>query len=167
MTPTARNAAIAAAITLVPALAAAALYPDRARALPGQVSGRVREIFEDDSEVEQATRQVVSRLEGLTRRLESRALADRVPEISPAAAIGAGIAALVLIPAALTALFAPHRFRQAKDAALGYWSDENDIDPAVEDELSGLSERLDTLSADIERQREDNFDAVLGAKNAG
>ncbi len=163
MTPTARNAAIAAAITLVPAIAAAAFYPAQTRALPGQVSDRVRELFEDEDDIEKATRRVVSRLENLTHRLDSRTLADRMPEVSPATAIAAGIAALVVIPTALTAIFAPHKFREARDAAMGYWHD----DEAVEQELSDITERLDTLSSDIEKQREANFDAVTGAKNAG
>ncbi len=163
MTPTARNAAIAAAITLVPAIAAAAFYPDRTRALPGQVSDRVRELFEDEDDIEKATRKVVSRLENLTHRLDSRSLSDRMPHVSPGAAIAAGIAALVVIPTALTAIFAPHKFREARDAAVGYWRDDEEI----ERELSGLTERLDSLSSDIEKQREANFDAVTGAKNAG
>lgn len=163
MTPTTRNAAIAAAITIVPAIAAAAFYPSQTRALPGQITDRVRDLFEEEDDIEKATRKVVSRLDGLAHRLDARSLSNRMPDVSPGAAIAAGIAALVVIPAAITAIFAPHKFREAKDAALGYWRDDDEL----HSELSGLSERLDTLSGDIEKQRQANFDAVTGAKNAG
>ncbi len=160
MTPTARNAAIAAAVTLIPAIAAAAFYPERARALPGRVGDRVRDIFEDDDDVEATVRRLVARLDALTHRLDRHdSFMDRARDVSPGAAIAAGLAALVVIPTALTAIFAPHRLREARDAAMGYWSDHDDVG----DELSGLSSRLDELTADIEKQRDSNFDAVTRA----
>ncbi len=169
MTPTARNSAIAAAITVVPAVLAAAFYSDRARALPdqarslsGRVSDRIRDMFEDESDVETATRRVVSRLEDLAHRLdrrESMMSRARNVDMPPAAAIGAGLAALVIIPTALTAIFAPNRLRAARDRVTAYWQDEEEI----QEELSGLSERLDSLSQDIEKQRDANFDAVTQA----
>lgn len=165
MTPTARNAAIAAAVAVVPALAAAtayAVYPERTRSLPGRVSDRIRDMFEDESDIETATRRVVARLEDLSHRLDRReGLVRRARDIDlpPGAAIGAGIAALLVIPVALTAIFAPNRLRAARDRVTGYWRNEEEIG----EELSGLSERLDSLSADIEKQREANFDAVTQA----
>ncbi len=168
MTPTARNAAIAAAIAIVPAVAAAVFYPERARAalpdrtrsLPGRLYDRVHELFEDEDDIEKATRRVVSRLENLTHRLDAReSLMDRARDVPPGAAIGAGLAALLVIPAALTAIFAPDRLRAARDRVTGYWRDEDEL----HDELSGLSDRLDSLSENIEKQRDANFAAVTGA----
>lgn len=169
MTPTARNSAIAAAITVVPAVLAAAFYSDRARALPdqarslsGRVSDRIRDMFEEEDDIETATRRVVSRLEDLSHRLDRReSLMRRARDIDvpPAAAIGGALAALVIIPTALTAIFAPNRLRAARDRVAGYWRNEEEI----QEELSGLTDRLDSLSKDIEKQRDANFDAVTRA----
>ncbi len=167
MTPTARNAAIAAAVAIVPAAIAAAFYPDRTRELPhqarslsGRLTDRVRDMFENESDVETATRRVVSRLEDLSHRLDRReSLMDRARDVSPGAAIGTGVAALLIVPTVLVAIFAPNRLREARDTVTSYWRDEEEL----HDELSGISERLDSLSDHIERQRESNFDAVTRA----
>ncbi|SPJ24457.1 hypothetical protein [Palleronia abyssalis] len=175
MTPATRNTAIAAAATLIPAAlaaAAAAAYPERTRRIGHEIGDRVHSLFDDTTaDVDTRTRRIAHRLEELTHRLEAQlprhqsSWTSHMPSMpsmpstpSPMAMIGGGIAAALLIPAALTAIFAPHKLREARDAVTNYWSDEE-----VADELTRVSERLDSLSADIEKHREDNFDTVVAA----
>ena len=164
MTPTARNAAIAAAATLIPAAIAAAIYPDRARALPGRIADTARDAFDGD-DIESQVRRTLARLESLTEGLDLHARRNS-PAISPGALIAAGVAAALVIPAALTAVFAPDRVRAVRDRAVGYFNDD-DLDDQVEDELTRVSERLESLSADIDRQRDSAFDSVTSAAQTG
>lgn len=167
MTPTARNAAIAAAATLIPAAIAAAIYPDRARALPERISARVRDSFESDDFDSQA-RRALARLEALTDRLDRR---DETSDPRPGL-LAAGLALVLVVPAALTMLF-PDRARAARDTALGYFRDTEDDEDraaaaAVEAELGRVSQRLDALSTDIETARDANYEAVTkAAQNKG
>ena len=159
MTPTARNAAIAAAATLIPAAIAAAMYPDRARALPGRIVDRSRDLFESD-DIDSQMRRALARLDHLTDGLD-RYTGRNQPQFSTGTLVAAGIAAAIAIPAALTAIFAPDRVRAARDSVVGYFSEEDEAE--MQSELSRVSERLDALNSDIEAQRERAFDAVTGA----
>ena len=66
-----------------------------------------------------------------------------------------------MVPTVLTAIFAPQKLRDARDAVTGYFTTEEEIG----EELTRVSERLDSLSADIEKQRESNFDDVVKQAN--
>ena len=158
MTPTTRNTAIgiAAAATILPAVAAAVLYPDRTRKLGNDLSSRVHDAFDSgSSDVETQARRIMKRLDGLSHDLQVRAgIADDRP--STATMIGAGIVAAIAIPAALTAWFAPDRVRQARDYVMGSREE-------AEEELANLTARLDELNDHIEQQREDAFDSVTAA----
>ena len=158
MTPTTRNTAIgiAAAATILPAVAAAVFYPERTRRLGHDISSRVHDAFDSgSSDVESQARRIMARLDGLSHELQVRAgIADDRP--SAATLIGAGILAAIAIPAALTAWFAPDRVRQARDYVMGNRDE-------AEAELANLTARLDDLNANIERQREDAFDSVTAA----
>ncbi|QFU07814.1 hypothetical protein PARPLA_02101 [Rhodobacteraceae bacterium THAF1] len=156
MTPTTRNSAIAiaAAATIIPAVAAA-MYPDRTRRLGHDLSNRVHDAFDSgSSDVEGQARKIMSRLDGMSHDLQVRAgMASDRP--SYGTMIAAGVVAAIAIPAALTAWFAPDRVRQARDYVFGEGDPEQD--------LADLSSRLDDLTANIERQREDAFDSVTAA----
>ena len=157
MTPTARNAAIATAATLIPAAIAAAFYPDRARALPGQIADRARDAFDDSDDFETRARRTIARLESLTDGLD-RFSRPSTPTVSAAAMIAGGIVAALAVPAALAAFF-PDRARAYRDAAIGYFRSDDE----AREELSRVSERLNSLSKDIERQRSSNYDDVVSA----
>ena len=163
MTPTARNAAIAAAATLIPAAIAAAIYPDRARALPGRIADTARDVLDGD-DTDTQIRRTLARLQALTDNLDLHTR-QSTPGISPGALIAAGVAAALVIPAALAAIFAPGRIRAARDRAAGTFRDDagSDLDDEVDEELSRVSERLETLTADLDRQRDDAFDSVTAA----
>ncbi|WP_375261426.1 hypothetical protein [Palleronia sp.] len=188
MNSTARNVALATAATVLPAAAAALTYPDRTRRLGHVIGDRMTGLLEDTpthgrrvqhaltdraqeiygagaAEFEDRTRRIMHTLEELTHRLDRRVRGE--PEIehhTPVALICGGIAAALIIPTVLTAVFAPQKLRDARDAVTGYFSDEEEIGK----ELTRMSERLESLSADIARQRDSNFDDVVSqAKKDG
>ena len=193
MNSTARNVALAAAATILPAAAAAAIYPDRTRRLGHIVGDRVYGLFDDSpyharsrsrsarhaigdrsreiydasaAEFEDRSRRIMSTLDELVHRLDRRSRDVSLPEIdtsraTPFALIGGSIAAALVVPTVLTAIFAPQKLRDARDAVTGYFASEEEIG----EELSRVSERLDSLSADIEKQRESNFDDVVKQAN--
>lgn len=162
MTPTTRNSAIAiaAAATILPAVAAAVMYPDRTRRLGTDISNRVHDVFDSGTtDVESQARKIMSRLDGLSHDLQVRAgLAHDRP--STTSLVIGGIVAAIAIPAALTAWFAPERVQQARDYVFGDGSD-------PERDLEELTTRLDDLNANIERQRDSAFDSVAQAAAAG
>ncbi|PZX15756.1 hypothetical protein LX81_02388 [Palleronia aestuarii] len=159
MTPLYRNIAIAAALIVLPAAATAAAGPDRVRALPGRIGTRVRDWWEDDN-LEGNFKRLAARLDDLTDQIESYAR----PTPEPSGMVGRIMALLgvaVLVPAAITALVAPDRVREVRDRADAWWKGDDEVDP--EAELRGLSERLESLTGDLERQRRNSFDTVTEA----
>ena len=158
MTPLYRNIAIAAALIALPAAATAAAGPDRVRALPGRIGNRVRDWYEDGT-VEDNLRRLAARLDDLTDQID---VLHRDP--APRGGIGARVAAVlgvaVLVPAAIAAILAPDRVRQARDYVTSWGADQQ---AAIEDELASLSDRLGTLTGKLDRQRDDAFDTVTRA----
>ena len=188
MTPTARNIALAAAATILPAAAAALTYSDKTRRLGHTIGDRVSTLFDDTplqtrsrsrgarhtigdrahevydattAEFEDRTRRIMRSLDELMHRLDRHDVDDSLdtPRISPATMIGGGIAAALVVPTVLTAVFAPQKLRGARDAMTGYFTSEEEIG----EELTRVTDRLNTLSADLEKQRSSNFDDVVKA----
>ncbi|SFG44100.1 hypothetical protein SAMN04488020_102244 [Palleronia marisminoris] len=188
MTPTARNIALAAAATILPAAAAALTYPDRTRRLGHTIGDRVSSLFDDSlfktdshirgarhtigdrahdvydataAELEDRTRRIMRSLDELAHRLDPRDLDDSydTPRVSPLTIIGGGIAAALVVPTVLTAIFAPQKLRSARDAVAGYFTSEEEI----AEELNRVTDRLNSLSADLDKQRSSNFDDVVNA----
>lgn len=189
MTSTARNVALAAAATILPAAAAAFAYPDRTRRLSHTIGDRVSALFDDSpletlsrgraarhaigdraqqayqvtsAEFEDRTRRILRGLDELAHRLDRRGIEESfhdTPRVSPLAMIGGGIAAALVVPTVLTAIFAPQKLRNARDAVTGYFSSEEEI----AEELNRVTDRLNSLSADLEKHRSSNFDDVVGA----
>lgn len=157
MSPFTRNIAFTAAATLLPALIGLVIAPERARILPSRIGHRVRDLLGDDDTVEASLRRITARLEDLSHQLEANGASatDRMRETSTATRLVAGIVALLVIPAALTAIFAPGRLRgwDADDAD----RDENNVDRSGDD-VGDLEEAL-------EKQRSDAVSAVSQAAN--
>lgn len=103
-------------------------------------------------------RRITARLEDLSHQIDAHVASaiDRMRETSTATRLVAGIAALVVIPAASTAIFAPGRLRVSRgwDANDAY-RDETDVDRSGAD-VGDLEEAL-------ERQRSDAVSAVSQA----
>lgn len=118
MSPFARNIALTAAAALLPALVGLAVAPERARALPNRIDAR-----------------------------GSHAM-DRVHDTSPTARLLADIAALVVIPAALTAIFARGRLRVSRERDADHvYRHEDDVDRSGDD-VGDLEEALETQRSD-------------------
>lgn len=151
MSPLTRNIALTAASTLLPALIGFLVAPERTRSLPDRIGHRVRGLLENDDTVEANLHRISARLEDLSRQLDvhgSQAM-KRMHETSPTTRLVAGLAALVVIPAALTAIFAPGRLRQAGA---------RDADPA-----RNRGNAFSDLEEDLEKQRSDAVSAVSDA----
>lgn len=157
MSPFTRNIILTAVAAILPALVGLAVAPERARALPGRIGHGVRDLLEDDS-VEASLRRITARLDNLAHQIDAHgaSAADRMRETSTATRLVAGIAALLVIPAALTAIFAPGRLRGSRSHDAGYAS-RDDVDRGG-DEVGDLEEAL-------EKQRSDAVSAVSAAAN--
>lgn len=185
MTSTARNIALATAATILPAAAAAFAYPDRTRRLGHTIGDRVTSLFDDTSlqtrgrdarhaigdrahevydatasELEDRTRRIMRSLDALVHRLDRREeVHEDTHRSSPLAMIGGSIVVALIVPTVLTAIFAPQKLRSARDAVTGYFTSEEEI----AGELNRVTDRLNSLSADLEKQRSSNFDDVVNA----
>lgn len=158
MSPFTRNIVLATAAAVLPAIAAAAVSPDRARALPRRISTRVRDIFEDDDSVEGNLRRITARLEDLSHQIDARSAMERVRDTSTTTRILTALAALLLLPAALSAIFFPDRLRAARDRVIEHGPWAHDDDESWDDELEELED-------DLEAQRDDAVAAVSKAAN--
>lgn len=185
MNSTARNVALATAATVLPAAAAALAYPDRTRRLGHIIGDRVTGLFDDSprrsrsrgrrarhaitdraqeiygasaAEFEDRTHRIMRSLEDLAHRLDRRdPHSSDMEHHTPVALICGGLAAALIIPTVLTAVFAPQKLRNARDAVTGYFTTEEEIG----EELTRVSDRLESLSAHLEKQRASNFDDVV------
>lgn len=162
MSPLYRNIAIAAALVAVPAALTAAVGPDRVRSLPGRLGSRMRDWWDDDS-LENNLRHLAARFEDLTDQVDLHVgpKRDRSWGI-----MGSILGIAILVPAAIAALSGAGKLDGLRDRAAEYWADEDAEDggdDALQRDLSDLTDRLDSLNADLESQRDSNFDTVTRA----
>lgn len=148
MTPTTRNLAIgAAALAAIPAIAALALGPDRARALPSRAAARIRDALPDGN-VEDNVRRISARLDDLSDDIDGYfrgpSTAERMTPVAIALAILPAVAALV--PKLLNSDMVPRGMRDTASSS-----------------LSDISARLAELDEKIAAQRDDAFDTVKKA----
>ena len=163
MSPFTRNIAVTAAATLLPALIGLVIAPERTRALPDRISHRVRGLFDDDDTVEASLRRITARLEDLSHQIDARGASatHRMRETSTTSRLMAGIVALLVIPAALTAIFAPGRLRVSRG-----W-DGDGAHREEDDDVNRWGDDVGHLEEALERQREDAVSAVSQAARRG
>lgn len=150
MSPFTRNIALTAA-ALLPALIGLAVASERVRVLPNRIGHRVRDLFEDDDTVEASLRRITARLDDLSHQIDARGshVMDRMHDTSPTTRLLAGIAALLVIPAALTAIFAPGRLRLAGARS--------------PDDIEASGDDIGDLETALEKQRSDAVSTVSRA----
>ncbi|TRD16613.1 hypothetical protein [Palleronia caenipelagi] len=155
MTPSSRNAAIAAASTLIPLVAGAIVAARSDRSAVDRLSSRVSDAWENRPDLESHLSDLRDRANALGHRLDPRRDddSDRLRML-----LAAGATAL-LVPAAIAALIGAKRRNTVVEEVTESLPDEERIRSAVSD----ISERLQSLSAHLEQQRENAFEMVRDA----